>query len=199
MSQTADGPRYYGKYRGMVIANVDPENRGRVLVQVPDILPLTSTWALPCMPVTGLQSGVYVVPSVGARVWVEFEQGEIDHPIWVGGFWGTMAEVPVLAIIPPPLGPPGQNFMLQTLLQNTLLISDVQGPTGGFMLKTTQGATILINDTTGITIQNGKGAVITMTGPAITITGATINIIGSAAVNINAPAVTVNQGALVVT
>jgi uncharacterized protein involved in type VI secretion and phage assembly len=199
MSQTVDGPRYYGKYRGMVINNIDPENRGRVLVQVPDVLPATSSWALPCMPVTGIQSGIYAVPPLGARVWVEFEQGDLDYPIWVGGWWGTMAEVPPLAVVPPPQAPPGQNFALQTQLQNLLLISDVLGPTGGFMLKTTQGATILINDTAGITIQNGKGASITMVGPAITITGATVNIVGTGAVNINAPVVTINQGALVVT
>jgi len=199
MSQTADGPRYYGKYRGMVINNIDPENVGRLLVEVPDVLPLTSSWALPCMPVTGIQCGIYAVPPIGARVWVEFEQGDPDYPIWVGGYWGTMAEVPALATVPPPLAPPGQNILLQTLLQNTLLISDVVGPTGGFTLKTTLGATIMVNDTTGITIQDGKGAVINMLGPAITITGATINMIGSAAVNITAPVVTINQGALVVT
>lgn len=199
MSQTPDGPRYYGKYRGMVINNIDLENRGRILVEVPDVLPLTSSWALPCMPVTGIQCGIYAVPTIGSRVWVEFEQGDPDYPIWVGGYWGTMAEVPALAIIPPPLAPPGQNIALQTLLQNLVLISDVIGPTGGITLKTTLGATIMVNDTTGITIQDGKGAVISMLGPAITITGAVVNIVGTGAVNITAPVVTVNQGALVVT
>jgi len=66
---------------------------------------------------------------------------------------------------------------------NTIVISDVPGPTGGIMLKSTTGAFILVNDT-GITIQNGKGAVITLMGPAV-------NIVGSP--------VTTNAGALVVT
>ena len=58
--------------------------------------------------------------------------------------------------------------MLQTTLQNTLVISDLPGPTGGIMLKSTTGATIIVNDT-GIYIQNGKGASIVMAGPTVTI------------------------------
>ena len=58
-------------------------------------------------------------------------------------------------------------FVVQTLLQNTLTITDTPGPTGGFLFKSTTGATLMINDT-GIIIQNGKGASIAMVGPTIT-------------------------------
>ena len=55
--------RYYGKYRGTVIENIDPEQIGRVLVEVPDVLGLTpSSWAMPCVPAAGIQAGVFVVP-----------------------------------------------------------------------------------------------------------------------------------------
>jgi hypothetical protein len=47
-------------------------------------------------------------------------------------------------------------------------LSDVPGPTGGILLKTKTGAMISINDT-GITISNGKGATIVMTGPTVTV------------------------------
>ena len=66
-------------------------------------------------------------------------------------------------------GVPGDpNFVIQTMLQNVVVVSDLAGPTGGIMLKSTTGATIIVNDT-GIYIQNGKGASIVMTGPAVTI------------------------------
>jgi hypothetical protein len=46
--------RYYGKYRGTVIQNVDPEQRGRIQVMVPDVSGLMpSSWALPCVPIAG--------------------------------------------------------------------------------------------------------------------------------------------------
>ena len=156
----------YGKYRGVVLNNIDPEQRGRLLIQVPDVLGLgISSWALPCMPLSGMQMGTYFVPLIGAGVWVEFEGGDVDFPIWTGGFWSTAAEVPALALA----GVPGvPNMVLQTSSQNTLLISDLPGPTGGIMLKSPTGASIIVNDT-GIYIQNGKGASIVMTGPTVTI------------------------------
>lgn len=162
--------RYYGKYRGTVINNIDPEQRGRIMAMVPDVLGLTpSSWAMPCVPMAGKQQGVFMVPQIGAGVWIEFEQGDPDYPIWVGGFWGVAAEVPALALAPPPI-PPGQNIVMQTTAQNTLVISD-SAPTpisGGIVLKSTGGATIVVNDS-GIYIQNGKGASLVMAGPTVTI------------------------------
>lgn len=169
MNETNGEDRFYGKYRGTVINNVDPKQEGRLLVQVPDVLGLTpSSWAVPCVPLTGptgTQMGVYLVPPIGAGVWVEFEQGDPDYPIWVGCRWGSAAEVPALALAGLPVSP---NIVLQTTGQNTIMMSDVPGPTGGIMLKSTTGASIIVNDT-GIYIQNGKGASIVMTGPTVTI------------------------------
>ncbi len=158
--------KYYGKYRGLVLNNIDPEQRGRLMVQVPDVLGLgLSSWAMPCVPMAGIQMGAYFVPLIGAGVWVEFEGGNPDYPIWTGGFWGSAAEVPALALAGIPGSP---NIVLQTTGQNTLMISDLPGPTGGLMLKSATGASIIVNDT-GIYIQNGKGASIVMTGPTTTI------------------------------
>ena len=166
--------RYFGKYRGMVINNIDPMQMGRLMVQVPDISGLIpSTWAMPCFPVTGKQMGVWVLPLIGSGVWVEFEQGDPDYPIWVGCFPGSAADVPALALAGNPVSP---SIVLQTTLQNTLMISDMPGPAGGLLLKTTTGALISINDV-GITISNGKGAVITMVGPAIDFNAGALTII----------------------
>lgn len=158
--------KMYGKYRGQVIDNIDPMQTGRLLVLVPDAAGLIpGTWAMPCMPFAGPQQGMFVVPSIGSGVWVEFEHGDTDYPVWVGCFWGSAAEVPALALATPP---PLQTIVLQTVGQNTLTISDMPGPTGGILLKTTAGAFISISDV-GITISNGQGATMMMTGPSITL------------------------------
>jgi uncharacterized protein involved in type VI secretion and phage assembly len=158
--------KYFGKYRGMVLNNIDPEQRGRLLVQVPDVTGLgTSSWALPCVPMAGPQMGAYFVPLIGSGVWVEYEGGDPDYPIWAGGFWSTAAEVPPLAFAGIPASP---NVVIQTTGQNTLVISDLPGPTGGIMLKSPSGASLIVNDT-GIYIQNGRGASIMLTGPSVTI------------------------------
>ena len=127
---------------------------------------------MPAAHFAGSQSGFYSVPPVGANVWVEFEQGNSDYPIWSGCFWGSGGEVPPQATA----APPGvQLIVLQSVGGNMLVISDQPGPSGGILLKSSSGASISINDT-GITITNGQ---------------ATILIAG--------PSVTVNDGALVVT
>jgi len=158
--------RFYGKYRATVLNNVDPLQKGRLMVQAPDVdALLPTTWALPCLPFTGRQMGMWAIPQIGAGVWVEFEQGDPDYPIWVGGWYGSAGEVPALALTAVPAAP---NFVLQTQGQTTLMLSDTPGPTGGILLKTTTGAMISINDV-GITLSNGRGAVITMTGPTVTV------------------------------
>lgn len=158
--------KFYGKHRGVVLNNIDPQQQGRILVQVPDVLGLgLSSWAMPCVPIAGSQMGIYVVPLISAGVWVEFEGGNPDYPIWSGCFWGSAAEVPALAFAGIPASP---NIVLQTTGQNTIVVSDLPGPTGGIMLKSLTGASIIVNDT-GIYIQNGKGASLTMTGPTVTI------------------------------
>ncbi len=170
--------RFYGKYRGTVVNNIDPEFRARIQAIVPAVSGLVPTsWAMPCLPIAGKQEGIFAIPQIGAGVWVEFEEGDPDKPIWVGGFWGLAAEVPTLANVPPPI-PPGQNIVLQTTGQSTLVLSD-SAPTpvsGGIILKSATGAMIVVNDS-GIYIQNGKGASIMMVGPSVTINNGALVVI----------------------
>lgn len=164
--QQQEKTRYYGKYRATVINNVDPLQIGRIQVMVPDVSNVIPTgWAMPSVPVAGIQTGFFAVPIVGSGVWVEFEQGDPDFPIWTGCFWGSAAEVPALAKATPPAVP---GVAIQTPLQNGISINDVPGASGGILLKSATGASILVNDT-GIYIQNGKGASIVLAGPTVTI------------------------------
>jgi uncharacterized protein involved in type VI secretion and phage assembly len=165
---------FYGKYRGTVVNNIDPMQIGRIQVMVPDVSALIPTsWAMPCLPVAGKQMGVYAIPQIGSGVWVEFEQGDPDYPIWTGCFWGVVAEVPALALAGNPVSP---SMVLQTALQNCVVVSDLPGPTGGIMLKSTTGAMLIVNDT-GIYIQNGKGASIVMVGPTVTVNNGALVVV----------------------
>jgi uncharacterized protein involved in type VI secretion and phage assembly len=179
MSEPGPNQTYYGKYRGTVIQNVDPEQRGRLQLMIPDVLGvLPSSWAEPCVPLagpTGPPMGVYLVPPIGTGVWVEFEHGDPDHPVWVGCRWGAQSDIPVLAKAGNPADP---NIVIQSLLQHTFMISDMPPTpaTGGIILKSTTGAMIVVNDS-GIYIQNGKGASITMVGPSVTINNGALVVI----------------------
>ena len=164
-------PRYYGKYRGSVIDNIDPLQIGRIMAGGAGCArpELPSSWAMPCVPAAGSASRLLHVPPIGSQVWVEFEQGDPDYPIWTGGFWGLVAEVPVFATAPPPI-PPGQNIVLQTTGQNMLLVSDAPPTpaTGGIILKSTSGAMIVVNDI-GNLHQQRPGGAITLVGPAVDV------------------------------
>jgi hypothetical protein len=81
--------RFYGKYRGRVVSNfdLDPTMVGRLLVYCPQVPGSLLNWALPCTPYAGLGVGFYAMPPVGANVWVEFEGGDPQFPVWSGCFW----------------------------------------------------------------------------------------------------------------
>jgi hypothetical protein len=136
--------RFFGKYRGTVASTTDPELRARVQAIVPDVLGTQpTTWALPAVPYAGPGVGFVALPPVGAGVWIEFEQGDPDYPIWSGGWWGSSAELPASAV------QPGVN-------QVTLVAPG--------------GARISISNA-GIVIDNGHGASITLSGNTVHIAG----------------------------
>lgn len=164
--------KYYGKYRGTVFNNIDPEQRGRLSIVVPDVSGLVpSTWAMPCLPIAGVQMGAYFVPPVGSGVWVEYEQGDANHPIWTGCWWGTQTEVPSMATAGVPASP---NILLQSVGQNFIVVSDTPGG-AGITLKMASGAMIVINDS-GILLSNGQGATVSMNGSTVAINGTALTI-----------------------
>jgi hypothetical protein len=178
MSDPADGKRFLGKYQGTVFQNVDPELRGRIMCIVPAVLGLVpSNWCEACAPLagpTGPPMGVYMVPPIGTGVWVEFEGGDPEKPIWTGCRFAT-SNVPPLALAGNPADP---NICVQSLLQHMIMISDMPPTplTGGIILKSTTGAMIVVNDS-GIYISNGKGAMITMIGPVIDLNSGALTIL----------------------
>ncbi|MDG2518485.1 phage baseplate assembly protein V [Lysobacter soli] len=165
--------RQYGKFRGVVVDNIDPLQLGRVLVQVPRVFDGDARWAMPCVPVAGHQSGLFLLPPVGAPVWVEFEQGDAELPIWVGGYWVDAAELPSFAHAGQAVAPA---VLLQTPGRNALTVSDMPGPEGGVLLRSHTGACIAVNEA-GITISNGRGASIVLAGSMVTINDGALTVV----------------------
>lgn len=158
-------PSFWGKYRGKVINNIDPEFLGRILVDVPAVPGMVLNYALPCVPYAGPDVGFYAIPPIGANVWVEFEGGDPNYPVWVGCFW---APEDVLHVPEPP-PPEVKVFQTESI---SMVLSDLP-EVGGFTLKcnppaVTTPLTMLFNSE-GITILCPE-ATIAMTPESITLT-----------------------------
>ena len=163
--------KYYGKYRGVVTDTKDPLLIGRVKANVPDVMgDDESGWATPCAPFGGSATGFFAIPAVGAGVWIEFESGDPDYPIWSGCWWGSAAEMP-----PVLLAPPYKKVMVVTEGGNSVLLDDTPG-IGGITLKTSGGQKIVMNSL-GIEINNGQGGSIKLKGPQVSINDGALEVI----------------------
>ena len=158
---------FFGKYRGKVENNVDSMQLGRIQVSVPAVLGEgRMSWAMPCVPYAGSGVGFFAIPPVGANVWVEFEGGNPDSPIWSGCFWGR-GEVPAQPAV-------AEMKVLKTDV-GTITINDLQG-TGGITIETTTGMKMEIT-AQGIEITNGQGASIKLEGPKVSINGSALEVV----------------------
>lgn len=153
--------RYYGKYQGTVIDNADTQHLGRLKLRVPSVLgdSVVTGWALPCLPYGGdMGQGFVFIPEVGAGVWVEFEHGDLEHPIWTGTFWGK---------------PGGNSEMPKPNKADGTEEGAVQDPPTCKVIKTKAGHSIQFEDASGserITILEKRHAhVITLDGTGIVI------------------------------
>lgn len=150
---------YWGKYRGVVVDNEDPDKLGRIKARVPDIHNANETehisWAIPCVPYAGKGVGLLLLPPVGANVWIEFERGELEHPIWSGCYWPE-------GHAPEPAAPDVKVLQTETV---TITLDDGKG---------------------SITIENKDGRRLHISGSDIEIDGSSGNVsVNGRKVNVN--------------
>jgi uncharacterized protein involved in type VI secretion and phage assembly len=154
--------KYFGKYRGTVLDNDDAETRrGKLKVRVESLLDDNAVWAMPCVPYAGNQLGWYFLPPPMTSVWVEFEEGDLNRPIWTGCYWEA-GELPEEIQAPTTL-------MLKTA-NVTLTIDDTEA--GGLtlsVLKDDKVITIAASGT-GLTCTVGKATTPQLSLGAETVT-----------------------------
>jgi uncharacterized protein involved in type VI secretion and phage assembly len=206
--------RFYGKYRGIVVNNEDPYRLGRLKVKVPSVLgaDVVTGWATPCAPYGGAADrGFLFIPERDARVWVEFEEGDLEFPIWVGTFWTGPS--PDSSQLPRPQEADGseqgevQNPATRKIIKSAKghtiqfedkdsaeLVTIVEAVNGNVITMDKQGIAItdanghkIVLDGSGITVTDGKnsGNAITMTSSGVVVkTSGTQVAIGASGVQV---------------
>jgi uncharacterized protein involved in type VI secretion and phage assembly len=162
--ERVDG-RYYGKYRGHVTDNHDPDGLGRLRARVPRLLGDAETgWALPAFAYGGAaEQGFFAIPDVGAGVWIEFEEGDLSYPVW-SGTWYTRGAIPESA------GPGKKVFKTRS---GHALVLDDDGQT--LQLRDARGNRITM-DAGGIEISDASGHSIKMTAAGISLNDGALEV-----------------------
>jgi phage baseplate assembly protein gpV len=211
LAQNLRERRAFGKYRGFVTDNVDPQKLARVKLRVPSLLGEAETdWALPCLPCGGMTNrGLFSVPETGAQVWVEFEGGNLDFPIWTGTFWQQTEDIPEEVQDQP------TTWVLRTTRGHVLLLEDKDGsetvrllhasgaqlemdkddkvqltdnnedrlildPQNGKVILEDASGNTLTMENSGITMEDANGNKMTMAASGITLsTSGTLSLEGS--------------------
>lgn len=181
---------FFGKYRGVVTDNQDPLNIGRIRAKVPDVLgeDHVSGWAMPCAPFGGKGMGFFALPTVNAGVWIEFEHGDPDYPIWSGCWWGSKSEVPDLLYTDP-----DKKVLIKTAGGQSILFED--GPPAKITIQTTNSQQVVLSDegggqitistassqkiemqTTTIKLDNGSAATVELSGPKVALNNSALEV-----------------------
>jgi uncharacterized protein involved in type VI secretion and phage assembly len=172
--------RFYGKYRGIVVENADPAQLGRLKVRVPSVLgpDVVTGWATPCAPYGGAANqGFLFIPEPDSMVWVEFEEGDLEFPLWVGAPW---VKPDAETQLPKPNDDAGEEGAVQdpptrkiikTLKGHTIQLEDADDAEVILVREGKKGHLILLHKD-GVRISDATGNSIDMTGDAMTITAA---------------------------
>lgn len=165
-------PPLYGKYRGVVTDNKDPDGLGRIQAQVLDVAGGEKlSWAMPCVPYAGKDVGLYLIPPEKAFVWIEFEHGDPNYPIWTGCFWAE-GEVPV------------KSSRNETMPEKKVLKTEVATITlndsaseGGITIETNKDPKMkIVINKDGIEINNGQNAAIKLNNKKVSVNGNALEV-----------------------
>lgn len=115
----------FGKYRGIVVDATSPTGQGRLQVDVPAV-GVTAVWAEASLP--PVPTSLLKLPEPGATVWVEFEGGDVDLPIWTGATWGSSSPPAELTL---------ETFGTLTLRASTVMVESPMSSHSGVLKSQT--------------------------------------------------------------
>lgn len=172
--------KYYGKYRGKVVDNEDPEKLGRLKLKVPSVFgkDVVTGWAMPCLPYGGAgDQGFFAIPEKEAGVWVEFEGGDLEYPIWVGTYWSKPGGKTGL---PDPENDPTSKI-LKTLQKHSIELKDKENEEH-ICISEKDGRNKLMMDQQGIEIKDPNKNKINMKSTGVVIESSKIKLGGEGAI-----------------
>lgn len=144
--------------------NKDPDKMGRLKLSVSSVLSdVTSGWAMPCVPFAGDGVGFFFIPPVGANVWVEFEGGKPDYPIWTGCFWDS-GKMPLDSVDP----------KVKVIKTDSATITFDDG-NGSLTIETPQGMKLNM-DSKGMELTNGAGGSMKLTSSKVSINDGALEV-----------------------
>jgi len=157
--------RYYGKYRGFVHRNDDPDDLGRIQAKVPSLFGDEPTgWALPAFNYGGKgEQGFFAVPEKDAGVWIEFEGGDLSYPLWTG-CWYAQGQIPEAA-------KPGKK-VLKTKAGHKLVLDD----DGGSVTLSDGNGNSIVMDANGIAITDGNNNSIKLSASGVVINDGALEV-----------------------
>jgi uncharacterized protein involved in type VI secretion and phage assembly len=157
--------RYFGKYRGQVTDNEDPDNLGRIKAKVPALLGDEELgWALPAFAYGGTaEQGFFALPDAGAGVWIEFEGGDLSYPIW-SGTWYSSGAIPESA--------KAAKKVLKTAAGHKIVFDD----DGETLEITDKSGNTIKMDSNGIEIADANGHTIKMTSSSVSINDGALEV-----------------------
>ena len=165
MTLQKSGGSWLGKYRGIVTSQ--PDKQGRISVSVPDVFPDGTTKpAMPSVPYAGEGVGFFAIPKENSKVWVEFEQGDPDAPIWSGCFWDEEEDDG------PDSSPNADKKVIRTK-HCTITLSDVQGDTG-ITLQVGDSIKLIIKDDS-IELTTGQGSLV-LSGAQLSVNNGALEV-----------------------
>jgi uncharacterized protein involved in type VI secretion and phage assembly len=157
--------RYFGKYRGKVTDNNDPDNLGRIKAKVPRLLGDEETgWALPAFPYGGQSDqGFFAMPEAEADVWIEFEEGDLNYPVWSGTFYTTGA-------IPESAAPAVK--VLKTKAGHKIVLDD----DGGTLEITDSNGNSIKMDSNGIVLTGANGGKVELSSSGVSVNDGNLEV-----------------------
>ena len=190
--EAATAERLYGVYPAVVKDIRDPENLGRVRIELPATVGVAgaANWARLATLMAGNKRGSWFVPDVNDEVSVAFERGDPGRPYVLGALWSGSE--------PPPqvMDDAAKNNRKVLRSRNGVTVTlDDQDGAEQMILEAPGGAKITLKNGSGaVVIQDASGNSITLTTSGITVTSSAKVTVTASEVEVSAAQVTVNAG-----
>lgn len=180
---------YYGKHRGFVVDNKDPKKIGRLKLRVPSVFgtEVVTGWAPPCVPYGGFAGqGFVFIPEVEDEVWVEFEEGNLESPIWVGSFWTApdkKSEMPKAndldGVEQDEIKEPVTRKIIKTRKGHSIQFEDLDGEESVIIIQVVdeENRNVILMNAEGIKVMDFNANEVVMNGDGIKLTDAAENVI----------------------